>query len=84
MPVLSVVPGPSQGGDSIIPFLYSLVASLGASPLVAAGVDGVCHVERFGVSGIGLDSSLPLSSNPSSSSVCLLVLPSLWILLSPT
>ena len=33
---LHPVPGPSQGGDSIVPFFYCLVASLGLSPFAAS------------------------------------------------
>ena len=62
------VPGLSQGGDSIVPFLYRLAASLGASPFVASGADGVYHREGLDVTWLGLGSFLPLSSFPSSSS----------------
>ena len=62
------VPGPSQGGDSIVPFLYRLVMSSGASPLVTSGADGVRHGEGFGVTRLDLGASLPPSCFPSSSS----------------
>ena len=38
---LHPVPGPSQGGDSIVPFLYRLVASLGSSPLVTSNTSAL-------------------------------------------
>ena len=57
------IPGTSQGGDSIIRFLYRIVASLGSSPQLALGAAG-------GHRGEGFDSSevdgIPASSLVSS------------------
>ena len=40
---LHPVPGPSQGGDSIVPFLYRLVVSFGSLPLVALSTRALRH-----------------------------------------
>ena len=53
------VPGLSQGGDSIVPFLYRLVASSGSSPLVSSSASTLCHGGVLDVSGSALGSSLP-------------------------
>ena len=52
------VPGPFQGGDSIVPFLYRLVASSGASPLITSGAGAVRHGGILDVAEFGLGSSL--------------------------
>ena len=53
------VPGLSQEGDSIVPFLYRLVASSGSSPLVSLSASALRHGGVLDVSGSGLGSSLP-------------------------
>ena len=60
---LNPIPGPSQEGDSIVLFLYCLVASSGASPLVASGVSAMRHRGVLNITGFGLGSSLPLLSS---------------------
>ena len=45
---LDPIPAPSQGGDSIVQFLYHLVASSGSSPLVTS----IASVLHHGVGGI--------------------------------
>ena len=58
------VPGPSQGGDSIVLFPYRLVASSGSSPLVPSSASALCRGGVLDVSGSGLGSSLlPLCSS---------------------
>ena len=63
------VPGPSQGGDSIVPFLYRLLASLGASPLAASGAGAVRHWVCFGFFSFSLGPSSFLTCFPSGSSL---------------
>ena len=56
------VPGLSQGRDNIVPFLHHLMASSGASPLVASSASALHQRGSLDFTGLGLGSSLPPSS----------------------
>ena len=57
------IPGPSQGEDSIAPFLYRLVASSGSLSLVASSASALCHGKGVVSFGVGLGSAVPPSSS---------------------
>ena len=59
-------PGPSQGGDSLIPFMQRIVTSLGSSSaLVTIRASALCHGGNVVSSGVGLGSVVPASVPPS-------------------
>ena len=56
---LHPVPGPSQGGDSIVPFLYHLMVSSGSSSLIASSASALHHWGVVVCSGVSLGSFVP-------------------------
>ena len=64
---LHPVSGLSQGGDSIVPFLYRLVVSSGTSPLFASSASTLRHGGNLVCTGLGLGSSVPPSCSSLSS-----------------